>query len=92
LPGAIVFDVDGSVCACNYLEVNRADAVLIDARIPLQERLALIGRLKRDCPAVRVVVLVSTSREREVAQDTQADAVLPSDSFPEELASALRGM
>ena len=76
LPDTSVAEANGALSAYDYLESEQVDAVLIDANIPLAERLALLARIKGQFPHVRSLVLTLTARHHNLLCSAGADKVL----------------
>jgi DNA-binding NarL/FixJ family response regulator len=76
LPNALVAETSGALSAYDYLESGPADAVIIDANIPLAERLALLTRVKAQFPDTHCLVLTMTARNHRLLGCAGADRVL----------------
>lgn len=89
IPNAIVADVNGALSGLDFLEQQPVDAVVIDANIPLSERVALIMRIQQRFPLIRSVVLTSTSRNHRVLVDAGADSVLQQNCLRRDIEAAV---
>jgi DNA-binding NarL/FixJ family response regulator len=89
VPSAIVYNANGALTAYELFEEQQADAVVIDANIPLSERLALIRRIKTNFPQVRCIVLTTTTRNHASLHAAGADSILLQDSSPQEVGAAI---
>lgn len=76
LPNALVSEASGALSAYDFLESQPTDALVIDANLPLAERVALLERAKRQFPHVRSLVLTTTARHHELLRQAGADQVL----------------
>lgn len=76
LPDAIVADANGALTAFELLERHPADVLVVDANIPLAERVALLARTKSHFPRVNCLVLTTTGRHHQLLKQAGADEVL----------------
>lgn len=89
LPTGTVGATNGALTAFDLLENEPVDVVIVDANLPLSERLALVGRIRRQFPRVLSVVLTMTDRHRALLRTAGADLIMPRDVSLQELETAL---
>lgn len=89
LPYVMVVAADGALAAFDLLEHEPADAVVMDANLPLTERRALVARIRRQFPQVLSIVLTMTNRHRALLRAAGADLIMPRDFSLQELETAL---
>lgn len=88
---SVVAEADDRVAALASIEAHRADAVLVDVRMPTPVGLRTIRDLRRRAPQLGIVVCsfhVDRQTMRQVL-DAGADAFLPKPATYRELAAAL---
>lgn len=66
------------------------DLVIMDVQMPRVDGLAACPRIKRDCPATRVVLFSAFANEISLSHAVGADAFLPKDRLFDELRDAVR--
>jgi DNA-binding NarL/FixJ family response regulator len=76
IPGALVVGANGALTAYELLEREYIDVVVVDANNPLEERLALLARIKKQFPQIRCIVLTTTSRNQHRLSAAGADTIL----------------
>lgn len=89
LPNTLVAQAYGALTGFDFLESGQADAVLIDANIPLPERIALIKRICERFPQVRSIVLTATTRNHLALTTAGAAKILSLDCSPDAIRSAV---
>jgi DNA-binding NarL/FixJ family response regulator len=89
LPDAIIMDTNGALTAYDFLERQRADVVVIDANIPLAERVALLARLEKQFPQVRTIVLTTTKRHHQVLREAGAELILMQNCSRQDIETAV---
>jgi DNA-binding NarL/FixJ family response regulator len=75
--------------AYDFLERQRADVVVIDANIPLAERVALLARLEKQFPQVRTIVLTTTKRHHQVLREAGAELILMQNCSRQDIETAV---
>ncbi len=89
LPGALVMNSDGALSACDHLEREQTDSVIIDANLPLSERVALLARIKKQFPQVFCLVLTTTARHHQLLKEAGADLILMQNCSRQEIKTAV---
>ena len=89
IPNAIVAEVNGALTALDYFEREKVDAVIIDANVPLSERIALITRIQRLFPHIHSIVLTSTSKNHRALVDAGVDKVLLQNCIRQDIQAAI---
>lgn len=91
LPCATVLAASGALSAYDLLKQHGADTVVIDANLPLDEKVSLLRQIRRDLPQMRCVVLTNTSRNHQILVEAGADALLPQSASWREFQAAVCG-
>jgi len=89
LSGAIIMNTDGALSACDLLESQQTDSVVIDANLPLAERVALLARIKRQFPLVFCLALTTTGRHHQLLKEAGADLILMQNCSREDIKRAV---
>lgn len=92
LPNVKVSDATGALTAFEFLERQQIDVVVIDANIPLAERLALLERAKKHFPYVRCVVVTITTKNHHLLTMAGADGLLLRDCLPQDMEAVMLGV
>ena len=89
LPCTTVLGASGALSALDLLNQNRADTVVIDANLPLDEKVTLLKQIKRDFAHMRCIVLTTTTRNHHILRDVGADVLLSQNSSWREFETAV---
>lgn len=90
LPNAIVTATNGALSAYDLLERSSTNALVIDANIPLAERIALLSRTRKYFPQVRCLALTTTTKHHQLLREAGAETILPQNCSRQDLEAALR--
>ena len=88
---ALAISTNGALTAYDRLEHQRTNVVLIDANIPLAERVALLARSKKQFPEVRTLVMTTTAKHHQLLKEAGADQILLQNTSRQELEAAVFG-
>jgi len=89
LPDAIIMNTNGALTAYDFLERQRADVVVIDANIPLAERVALLARVEKQFPQVRTLALTTTKRHHQLLSEAGAELILMQNCSRQDIETAV---
>ena len=89
LAGVTVLGANGALTAYNVLEGQAVDTVIVDANVPLTEKVALVTRIKQNFPHIMCIVLTATSRNHDLLRTVGADRILFQDCSPLEVETAV---
>jgi DNA-binding NarL/FixJ family response regulator len=87
---SVVGLASGGLSTLHLLSQSRADVVIIDANIPLDEMLALMRSITRLRPPVACIALTSTRSQMRLAVAEGACAALPRSSPSQQISEAIR--
>lgn len=86
---ALAVSTNGALTAFDHLEQQRTNVVVIDANLPLTERVALLARIKKQFPEVRTLVLTTTAKHHQRFKEAGADQILLQNASRQEIEAAV---